>query len=290
METRNFIAGEWVDGATTVPNVNPSDVTDVVGEFAQADAAQLDEAVAAAEQATTAWRAVGLEQRQGLLETVGRELMARCEELGRLLSREEGKPFVEGKGEVFRAGQFFTYYAAEVLRQLGENAASVRPGVEIDVRREPMGVVAVISPWNFPMATAAWKIAPALAFGNAVVWKPANLTPASAVALTDIVRRAGFPDGVFQLVMGEGGTIGERLAAHPAVRAVTFTGSHGVGCRVAAAAATHLAKVQLELGSKNALVVMDDADVEAAVAAAVVGAFFRERAEVHGFFKAFGSS
>ena len=273
METRNFIAGEWVDGATTVPNVNPSDVTDVVGEFAQADAAQLDEAVAAAERATTAWRAVGLEQRQGLLETVGRELMARCEELGRLLSREEGKPFVEGKGEVFRAGQFFTYYAAEVLRQLGENAASVRPGVEIDVRREPMGVVAVISPWNFPMATAAWKIAPALAFGNAVVWKPANLTPASAVALTDIVRRAGFPDGVFQLVMGAGGTIGERLAAHPAVRAVTFTGSHGVGCRVAAAAATHLAKVQLELGSKNALVVMDDADVEAAVAAAVVGAF-----------------
>ena len=138
---------------------------------------------------------------------IGDELIARKAELGELLSRE-GKTLAEGVGEVHRSGQFFHYYAAEVLRQLGETADSVRPGVEIEVRREPVGVVAIITPWNFPMATAAWKIAPALAFGNAVVFKPANAVPASAWALTEIIARQPLPAGAFNLVMGSGAEVG----------------------------------------------------------------------------------
>ena len=142
---------------------------------------------------------------------IGTEMMERAEEIGRIVSREEGKPLAEGKGEVYRAGQFFTYFAAEALRLHGDLAESVRPGVEIDVRREPMGVVAIVSPWNFPIATPAWKIAPALAFGNAVLWKPANLTPASAIALTEIIARQDIPAGLFNLVAGPGRDVGQRL-------------------------------------------------------------------------------
>ncbi|RME18440.1 MAG: aldehyde dehydrogenase family protein, partial [Alphaproteobacteria bacterium] len=202
----NYIAGEWVAGEGEIENRNPSDLSDLIGRYAQASANDLDRALAAAREAQREWAACPLERRQAVLMAIGNELMARAEELGTLLSREEGKPLAEGKGEVYRAGQFFTYYAAECLRQLGENADSVRPGVEIDVRREPVGVVAVISPWNFPTATASWKIAPALCYGNAVIWKPANLTPASAVALTEIIARQDIPKGLFNLVMGAGGS------------------------------------------------------------------------------------
>lgn len=271
---QNLIGGEWRDGGLDpVENINPSDLSDVIGHFAQADQAQLDEAIAAARAARPACRAMGIEARQTALQKIGEEMMARAAELGELLSREEGKPLAEGKGEVFRAGQFFTYYAAEVLRQLGENADSVRPDIEIDVRREPMGVIGVISPWNFPTATASWKIAPALAYGNAVIWKPANETPASAYALAEIINRAGLPDGAFQLVMGSGRLIGQALAEHPHVDAVTFTGSYETGRQVAMACAPNLTKYQLELGSKNALVVMDDADIDGAVAAAAAGGY-----------------
>ena len=165
----NYIAGAWVNGTSEIENRNPSDLTDLIGMFAQASADQLDAALDQAHQAQVEWAAYGMERKQAVLMAIGNELMARAEELGTLLSREEGKPIAEGKGEVYRAGQFFTYYAAECLRQLGENADSVRDGVEIDVRREAVGVVAIISPWNFPTATASWKIAPALCYGNAVV-------------------------------------------------------------------------------------------------------------------------
>jgi len=269
----NLIAGNWRKGANWLENRNPSDISDLVGRYAQADDAQLEMAVAAARAAMPACRAMGLEARQTALEKIGREMMDRADELGRLLSREEGKPFAEGRGEVYRAGQFFTYYGAEVLRQIGENADSVRPGVEIDIRREPMGVVGVISPWNFPTATASWKIAPALAYGNAVIWKPANETPASAWALAEIISRAGLPQDAFQLVMGPGSSIGSALSGHSGVDAITFTGSYAVGLQVAASAARNLTKYQLELGSKNALVVMDDADIDAAVAGAFAGAY-----------------
>ncbi|WP_339912991.1 aldehyde dehydrogenase family protein, partial [Sulfitobacter litoralis] len=160
---RNFIAGAWVAGAGEIENRNPSDLSEIVGRYAQASANQLDDALSAARAAQMIWADYGLERRHDVLMAIGREMMERASELGQLLSREEGKPMAEGKGEVFRAGQFFTYYAAECLRQIGDTADSVRAGVEIDVRREPVGVVAVISPWNFPTATASWKIAPALA-------------------------------------------------------------------------------------------------------------------------------
>ena len=270
---KNFIAGEWVSGDTTVENRNPSDLSDVIGHYAQATSTQLDDALAAASRAQAEWAAYPLERKQNVLNAIGNELMARAEELGTLLSREEGKPFAEGKGEVFRAGQFFTYYAAEVLRQIGDNADSVRPGIEVDVRREPVGVVAVISPWNFPTATASWKIAPALAYGNAVIWKPANLTPASAYMLTEIISRQDIPKGLFNLVMGSGREVGQRLVDSPNVNAITFTGSVPVGKGIAAAAVQNLTKVQMEMGSKNALAVMDDADLDLAVMHALGGAF-----------------
>lgn len=270
---RNYIAGEWVAGETEIENRNPSDLSDVIGRFAQASAGDLDAALSAAREAQRAWAAYPLERKQAVLMAIGNELMARAEELGTLLSREEGKPLAEGKGEVYRAGQFFTYYAAECLRQLGENADSVRPGVEVDVRREPVGVVAVISPWNFPTATAAWKIAPALCYGNAVIWKPANLTPASAVAMTEIISRQDIPKGLFNLVMGAGSTIGQRLVESPQVDAITFTGSVPVGKQIAASAIGNLTRLQMEMGSKNALAVMDDADLDTAVNVALAGAF-----------------
>ncbi|RMH42897.1 MAG: aldehyde dehydrogenase family protein [Alphaproteobacteria bacterium] len=270
---RNFVAGEWIPGEGEIENRNPSDLSDVIGHYAQASAADLDAALEAARRAQPEWAAWPLERRQAVLTAIGNELMARAEELGTLLSREEGKPLAEGKGEVYRAGQFFTYYAAECLRQLGENADSVRPGVEIDVRREPVGVVAVISPWNFPTATAAWKIAPALCYGNAVIWKPANLTPASAVALTEIISHQDKPKGLFNLVMGAGSTIGQRLVESPQVDAISFTGSVPVGKRIAASAIGNLTRLQMEMGSKNALAVMDDADLDLAVNVALAGAF-----------------
>ncbi|MEM1341166.1 MAG: aldehyde dehydrogenase family protein, partial [Pseudomonadota bacterium] len=172
-----------------------------------------------------------------------------------------------------RAGQFFTYFAAETLRQLGETADSVRPGVEIDVRREPVGVVAVISPWNFPTATASWKIAPALAYGNSVIWKPANVTPASAIALAEIISRQDLPPGTFNLLMGPGGGVGQALIESPKLDAISFTGSVPVGRAIAAAAAPNFTKLQMEMGSKNALAVMDDGDLDLAVNVALAGAF-----------------
>ena len=270
---QNFIAGQWRAGASEIANINPSDTSDVIGHFAQASHQDLQDAIEAAHQAQLQWGQSGLERRYNALHAIGTELMARAEELGSLLSREEGKPLAEGKGEVYRAGQFFTYFAAETLRQLGENADSVRPNIEVDVRREPVGVVAIISPWNFPTATAVWKIAPALAFGNAVIWKPANLVPASAVALTEIIARQDLPAGLFNLVMGSGADVGDALSSDPRIDAITFTGSLEVGRQIAAKAAPNLTKLQMEMGSKNPLVVMDDCDMDLAVACAAGGAF-----------------
>ncbi len=269
----NLIAGEWLAGESVIENRNPSDLSDLIGEYAQASSEQLQQTLTQARMAQVEWAAYSIERKQSVLMAIGNALMANAEDLGTLLSREEGKPLVEGKGEVFRAGQFFTYYAAECLRQIGENADSVRAGVEIDVRREPVGVVAVVSPWNFPTATASWKIAPALCYGNAVIWKPANLTPASAVALTNIIAQQDIPKGLFSLVMGSGSIIGNELVNSPLVDAISFTGSLPVGKQIASAAIENLTRVQMEMGSKNALVVMDDAELDLAVTNAVGGAF-----------------
>ena len=234
---------------------------------------QVEEAIVAARAAQPAWAATGPERRHDILMSIGRELMARADEIGTMLSREEGKPLADGRGEVHRAGQFFTYFAAEALRQMGEAADSVRPGIEIDVRREPLGVVALITPWNFPVATPAWKIAPALAFGNTIVWKPANLTPASAILLTEIIARSGLPRGLFNMAMGSGSEIGRKLAESREVDGISFTGSVPVGRQIAARGIGTMKKLQLEMGSKNPLLVMDDADLDLAVTHACNAAF-----------------
>lgn len=270
----NFIGGRFVPGASARPSINPSDLSDTIGTFAEASAAQLADAIAAARKGADAWAVSPLEQRYRVLMAVGNELCERSQELGELLAREEGKTRAEGVGEVFRSGQFFQYFAAEALRVHGSTADSVRPGIEVDVRREPVGVVAVISPWNFPIATASWKIAPALAFGNSVIWKPASVTPAIAWALAEIFSRQDLPAGTFNLVMGSGAIVGNGLAASPDIDAITFTGSYEVGRDVATKAAPNLTKIQLEMGSKNALVVMDDADLDLAAAHALNGAYF----------------
>lgn len=273
LETRNYIAGEWRAGASAIENRNPSDTADIIGQFAQADHGQVVEAIESARLAQPQWAATGPERRHDILMNIGQTLMARASEIGQLLSREEGKPLAEGRGEVYRAGQFFTYFAAECLRQMGDVTDSVRAGVEIDITREPVGVVALVTPWNFPVATPAWKIAPALAFGNAVVWKPANLTPASAVALATVLSEAGLPPGVFNMVLGPGSAVGRQLAESPNVNAISFTGSVAVGREIAALAVGSMKKMQMEMGSKNPMLIMEDCDLDLAVSHATNAAF-----------------
>ena len=269
-----YIDGEWVETDDSIENINPSDTTESVGRYAQATPELADHAIASANRAAKEWGQSPMETRYQMLMAIGTELIDRSAELGELLAREEGKTRAEGVGEVVRSGQFFHYFAAEVHRQIDDRVDSVRPGIEIETRREPIGVVAVISPWNFPMATAVWKIAPALAFGNAVIFKPANLVPASAWALTEIIaRQSALPRGAFNLLMGGGGTVGNHIINSDQIHAVTFTGSLPVGRQVATATAANLVKCQLEMGSKNALIIAADADLDVAVSAAFAGAY-----------------
>src|SRR5271156_3643326 len=271
---KNYIAGDWMEGASVGRNINPSNTADVIGEYAYASAEQVDQAVKAARAALPAWARSTPQERHDVLLKVSLEIAARKEELGRLLAREEGKTLPEGIGEVARASQIFDFFAGEVLRIPGEKFASVRPGVDIEVTREPVGVIGIIAPWNFPIAIPAWKIAPALAYGNAVVFKPADLVPGSAHALAEIIVRAGVPKGVFNLVMGRGSVVGQTILDHKRIDAITFTGSVATGRRVAAACAGAMRKSQLEMGGKNPLVVLADADLQNAVECAVNGAYF----------------
>jgi aldehyde dehydrogenase (NAD+) len=270
----NLIAGEWLKGSSASSNLNPSNLQDVVGLFAQADKAQAEAAVAAAKQAFPVWSVSSIQQRHDILDAVGTELLARREELGTLLAREEGKTRPEGIGEVVRAGQIFKFFAAECVRQTGEKLQSVRPGIDVEITRQPVGVVALITPWNFPIAIPAWKIAPALAYGNTVVFKPAELAPASAWMVADCLHRAGIPPGVFNLVMGRGSVVGEVFVNSPDVTAISFTGSVATGRSIAAKAIARMAKLQLEMGGKNPLVVVDDADLATAVNVATQGSYF----------------
>lgn len=270
----NFIDGQWVGSDRYQANTNPSDLSDVIGEYAQADAAQVEQAIAAARRAFPAWATFGIQARADALEKVGLEILARREELGTLLAREEGKTLPEAIGEVARAGNIFKYFAGECLRQAGETLQSVRPGVGVEVTREPLGVIGLITPWNFPIAIPAWKIAPALAFGNCVVIKPADLVPGCAWAIAEIISRAGFPAGVFNLVMGKGREVGEAIVNAKDVDAVSFTGSVGVGRGIAQTCVARGAKVQLEMGGKNPQIVLDDADLNVAVELCTQSAFY----------------
>ncbi len=270
----NFIDGTWLTGNAISTNTNPSQLDDVIGHYAQADAAQVDLAVQAAERAFAGWSTSGIQQRSDALDKIGTEILARREELGRLLSREEGKTLPEGIGEVTRAGHIFKFFAGECLRLAGETVPSVRPGIGVEITREALGVIGLITPWNFPIAIPAWKIAPALAYGNCVVFKPADLVPGSAWALTDIISRSGIPAGVFNLVMGSGRVIGQAMIQNPGIAGISFTGSVGVGRRIAQDCAALGKKVQLEMGGKNPQVVLDDADLPKAVELCVQSAFF----------------
>lgn len=270
----HFIDGNWIDGTRSIDNINPSDTRDCIGAYALADAEQAKSAVDAASRAFGGWSLSTPQQRFDILDRVGGELLARKEELGDLLAREEGKTLPEAIGEVARAGQIFKFFAGEAVRQSGDVLPSVRPGVGIEVTREPIGVVSLITPWNFPIAIPAWKIAPALAYGNTVVFKPAELVPGSAWALAEILSRSGLAPGVFNLVMGRGAELGPSLIDDTRVAGVSFTGSVTTGQQLARACAARGAKFQLEMGGKNPLVVLDDADLDVAVNCAVQSAFF----------------
>ncbi|HMR31540.1 MAG TPA: aldehyde dehydrogenase family protein [Geminicoccaceae bacterium] len=271
---KNLIGGEWLEGSSSTRNINPSNTDDVIGEYTYADAAQTKQAIAAAKAASASWRLSNPQARADALDKIGNEILARREELGRLLSREEGKTLPEGIGEAARAGYIFKFFAGEALRQTGELVDSVRPGITVEMTREPLGVVGLITPWNFPIAIPAWKIAPALAYGNCVVIKPADLVPGCAWALADIISRSGLPAGVFNLVMGRGSVVGDAIVNSPDIAAISFTGSVDTGKKIAATCAGRMAKFQLEMGGKNPLVVLDDADLKTAVNCAVQSGFY----------------
>ncbi|MER8961212.1 aldehyde dehydrogenase family protein [Mesorhizobium sp. M0701] len=270
---KNLIDGDWV-GTEGVENINPSDISDVVGVYARASAEETKQAIAAAKAAFPAWSHSGILERHAILSKTSQEILARRAELGELLSREEGKTLPEGMGEVMRAAQIFDFFAGETLRLAGEILPSVRPGLTVDITREPIGVIGIITPWNFPIAIPTWKVAPALAYGNTVVIKPADLVPASTWAIVDILHRNGLPKGVLNLVMGRGSVVGQTLLDHPDVTAITFTGSVGTGRRVAEASIKVGRKFQLEMGGKNPTVVLDDADLKVAVESVAQSAFF----------------
>ncbi|HVY81027.1 MAG TPA: aldehyde dehydrogenase family protein [Steroidobacteraceae bacterium] len=277
MSTRiqNFIGGEWVAGnGDAAVSENPSDLSDTIGEYRQADAKLVDDAIAAASAAAPAWGESTPQKRFDVLDFIGGELLARKDELGRLLAREEGKTLPEAIGETVRAGMIFKFFAGEALRIRGEKLASTRPGVDVEITREPVGVVGAIAPWNFPLAIPAWKTAPALAYGNAVVLKPAEIVVGCAAALADIIARSGLPKGVFNLVVGRGSVVGAALLRDKRVNAITFTGSVATGQEVLKQAALRGAKVQLEMGGKNPLVVLADANLDLAVECAINGAYF----------------
>jgi aldehyde dehydrogenase (NAD+) len=273
MKKSNYVAGQWVEGSGSINNINPSDTADKIAEYTSATADQFELAVQSAIQAQKEWEKVGIEKKSQILIKIGDELIHKSKDLGELLSREEGKPLAEGIGEVARAGQQFQYYGSECLRLYGEKIPSTRPGFQVEISREPLGVIGIISPWNFPIAIPAWKAAPALMCGNAVILKPASLTPASAIELTKIIANQDIPDGLFNLVLGSGGDIGHKIATHKDIVAITFTGSVEVGKKLYQDASPQLKKMQMEMGSKNPLVVMDDADLQTAIACASNGAY-----------------
>jgi len=273
-EFKSYINGEWIESSQPVANFNPSNTDDIIGYAHPVTSEQLDSAIGGAAEAVGEWSQSTPQQRFDVLDTIGSEILQRKEELGELLSREEGKTLAEGIGEVARAGYIFKFFAGEALRPSGEKVDSVRPGVEVEMSREAVGVVGLITPWNFPVAIPAWKTAPALCYGNSVVLKPAELVPASSWAMADIISRSGLPDGVFNLVNGAGSSIGAQLVTHHQLDAVSFTRSVATGRSIANACVPQLKKVQLEMGGKNPMVVLDDADIEVAVAACVNGAYF----------------
>jgi acyl-CoA reductase-like NAD-dependent aldehyde dehydrogenase len=273
VELRQLVAGQWrAGGGDTVRSVNPTKPTVVVAEGNSAAITDVGNAVAAAGEALTSWARTPIHQRGAVLLTAAEIVEGHALDWGLELATEEGKTTAEGIGEVRRAAQILRYYGNEGDRQTGEIYASPRVGEQILVTRKPIGVVAVITPFNFPIAIPAWKIAPALVYGNTVVWKPATTVPLLAIRLAEALTEAGLPPGVLNLVIGDS-PVGETLVDHPEIAAISFTGSTAVGRRIAATAAARGVPVQAEMGGKNAAVVLDDADIELALDQVMLGAF-----------------
>lgn len=273
MQGQNYIDGQWRDGAVPFTTFNPSDLDEQVGSYTKVGQPEVEEALAAARRAQPGWAAFNMQARSDLLRKIGDMLLSAKDEVGTLLAREEGKTLPEAVGETIRAAQCFHFYAGEVVRAQGQWFNSMREGHNIIVSREPVGVVAAITPWNFPIALPAWKVAAALAYGNTVVLKPSTFVPGCAVMLARILDQAGLPAGVFNLVMGDGRATGDVMI--DAADAVTFTGGTETGRLVLKRAAETMAKVQMELGGKNALVVLDDADLDHAIELAANGAWIQ---------------
>jgi alpha-ketoglutaric semialdehyde dehydrogenase len=270
----NLIDGEWIAGDHYRQNINPANVDESVGEFASASSAQVAHAIAAARRAFPLWSEFHSQARADILRRAAEALRAETPRLGELLSREEGRTLPEAVGEISRSAQIFEYFAGEVVRTGGELFPSTRPGTQVYVTREPLGVIGLITPWNVPSAIPAWKIAPALAYGNCVVVKPADLVPASAWEICRILKDAGLPKGVLNLVMGPGRVVGHALLESSGIDAVSFTGSVETGHQIATQAVQTHKKVQCEMGGKNPLIILDDADLELAVDVAIDGGFF----------------
>ena len=269
---RSLAGGEWLDGPSA-PDLNPARPSEVVAEVRLADAAGARRAVEAARAAFPAWRSTPAPARGEVLRRAAELLDARAAEVGREFAREEGKTLAEAVGEVRRAVAILRYFAGQTLEPDGETYPSASPLTLLYARREPVGVVLAITPWNFPIAIPAWKIAPALAYGNTVVWKPAEPTPLTSVRLLEALREAGLPDGVLNLVLGRGSEVGDALTGHPEVDAITFTGSNPVGRAIQRRAVERGARVQLEMGGKNPAVVLADADLDQAAVQVARGAF-----------------
>lgn len=270
---RQFIAGKWEDGeAARLSSANPARPQETVAEGNQASVEQLKQAVAAASDAARSWAAVPMHERGAVLLRAAALLEGSADELGLELAREEGKTLAEGRGEVARAAQILRYYGNEGDRSAGEIFSSPRRGEQILVVRKPLGVIGVVTPFNFPIAIPAWKIAPALVYGNTVVWKPASTVPLLAQRLAEALDAAGLPKGVLNLVIGPG-ALGSVLVEHPLLDGLTFTGSTGVGRKLAAAGAARGVPVQAEMGGKNAAVVLAGADLDLAAEQVLFGAF-----------------
>jgi aldehyde dehydrogenase (NAD+) len=272
----NLVDGEWRPSraAATFPDVNPADTRDVVGLLQDSGPEDVDAAVAAAARALPAWSAMPAPLRGRHLLRAAQELEKRLAEFADLLSREEGKTITEAKGEVTRAVRLLEYFGAGGARLGGDVIPSERERLFMFTVRQPVGVVALVTPWNFPIAIPAWKLAPALVCGNTVVFKPASQAPLTALRLVEVLQGTGLPKGVLNLVTGSGSKVGGPLVAHPGVRAISFTGSDDTGRAIAAVAAKRLAKVQLEMGGKNPTIVLKDADLDNAVECTLNAAFY----------------
>lgn len=270
----NYINGEWraASSGKTIENRNPANRDEVIAEFASSEAADVAAALDAASDAYRTWRLSSPIARANILHKAANILESRIPDVGRELTREEGKTLKEGIGETTRAVQILRYFAGEAQQPSGEHYPSANPLTLLYTTREPLGVTAIVTPWNFPIAIPAWKIAPALAFGNTVVFKPASLTPLSAVRLVEALADAGLPPGVLNLVTGSASAIGDPLLRDPRVVAISFTGSNETGAELRKIAAERGAKLQLELGGKNPAIVLADADLEHALTHVINGA------------------